>query len=965
MEPRMTISTTIATPLFGGDAHDREIEQVQKEWGHPQRGNADAPILVLCDAPSIVAARQSLPMEMPLHKMWAQMALEHGFQQEDFYFIGLCPPIPKSVGKSKKKEWDFIKPYAREVRRIIDHMNPKLIIATGNNALRALAGKSMAITKSRGMFHDLSDAHLYKLGADGEIMSPREVDIPGVSAPVFPMLSPKLVSIQPDYRPIMDADLGTLSRVKRGDWDVATLADIPTDYRWVTDLQFLLDNPPTAIAWDTETTGLNPLAEDFRVITVQLTVKSGQTFLCRVCADYFPEKFPDQTEADILRLRGQLKQLMENPFIKKIGQGAKYDFKVMRSMGIEVCGWEWDTELMARFVNENFMTYSLDDLIRIYVPAMAGYADHFNETVDKSNMMAVPPETEYDASGRIVRAGMREYAGGDSDATFRLAQALKPMLMKDKGNLHVMRKVHMRGLLAFTKVTETYGFTFDTAALQIFRADLEEFVATETRALVRMVPAKVRRKYLGDKQGFKFSRADCVIDTLFGYWDENDKFHKGDGFGLKPKVFTDGTADEPRRCDRIPSTSSKTHLPYFLTEKGPGGRFVERYIELAKATKMLDTYAKGFEKVIKKGEQGALDPEPRNVILPQYNFKTNTKRTQSIDPNGQNFPKRGKFAKAFRRLIIAPPGKMLIASDLSQAELRIAAWMANEPTMLQIYRDGLDIHVATAALVLRMTIEQFMGQDRAFFKKHRQNAKPTNFGYIYGAMAPTFVQVAKTEYGVDFTLAEAEEIRDVFFSTYSGLEEWHRATKEFVHANGYVKSLHGLTRHLPSIWSEDWKVMSGAERNAINSPVQNFGSDLGVMALTRLAAQADPNLIRPVGFIHDQLIAEVDENYYIEGMGWLKWIMENPPLEEFFGLTPPLPIISDPEWGRNLADSTELGDAEQSMKDAVAEHVARPPWWDRDEEAVWDRFMANNDVPDYTVRDVTGAMRRQHLVLTS
>jgi uracil-DNA glycosylase family 4 len=930
----MTITppaTTIVAPLYGAAAHDAEVQRVAHNWRHSQRGDPSSPILVLCDAPSIEAARSSLPMDMDLHKMWAQMSMEAGLGRDDFYFVGLCPPIPRSVGASKKKEWEFIQPYVESVRQIIAETKPELVVVTGNNALRALAGKALAITKNRGTFHDFK----------------------GIDCPVFPMLSPKMISIQPDNRPIMEADLNTLGRMKTGFWDTSTLRDIPTDYQWCFDLQFMLDNKPGALAIDVEATGLDTLAPDYRVITVQLTSKAGQSYVCRVCADYKPDHplFKDQTEADIARLRGQIKQLVEDGDIKKIGQNFKYDFKALRSMGMEACSWDWDTELMARFVNENFMTYSLDDMVRVYVPAMSGYADHFNQTIDKSRMIDVEPED------------MLPYAGGDTDATWRLAQALKPLLTRDPANLNVMRVIHQRALVAFTKTVETAGFTFDTAALDTFDDELTEHLRLERMRLIRMVPPKVRRKYLADKKGFSLSRADCVRDTLFGHFTPDGQFHKGDGFGLKPSVFTPATTNEQDPSKKLPSTSTKDHLPYFIHEQGAAGVFVNAYSEYAKATKMMDTYVKGFRHVMKDGETSPGQPAPRTVIIPQYNFRTNTKRTNSTDPNGQNFPKRGRWAKHFRRLIIAPPGKMLIASDLSQAELRIAAWMANEREMLRIYSEDGDIHMETAAMVIGMAVEELLSKGKPFYKPMRQNAKATNFGYIYGAFPKTYMQVAKTQYGVDVTLKEAEAIREVYFAKYKDLPIWHEETKKFARENGYVKSLHGLTRHLPSVWSTDFMVQGGAERNSVNSPVQNFGSDLGVMALTRLAAQADHNLIRPVGFIHDQLIAEVDENYYIEGMGWLKWVMENPLLEQMFGLVPPLPIKSDPEWGRNLADSTELADADPAMIAAVAEHTRKPDWWEDDEEAVWDRYARDNRVPDYTIRDVTGEMQRNHLIL--
>ena len=860
----------IQTPLFGTAAHDAEVQLVAQDWKHAVRGVPEAPILVLCEPPSIEAAKQSLPMDLDLHQMWAKMASSLGFVQNDFFFLGMCPPVPKAMQNSVSKSWEYIQPYAKSARELLSRINPRLVVTLGAYAGRAMSGRPLKVTTARGRFHPSKDYPL----------------------PFFQMMSPKLVSIQPDYTPIMQADLSTLLRVKQAGWDTSILTPTNTNYYWCDDLSDLLANPPKVLAFDTEGTGLNVMAEDFRVITVQITIREGETRVCRICPDYFPDhpSFANQSRETCALLRSQIKKLMENPAIVKLAHNGKYDFKAMRSIGIEMTNW-WDTELMARFVNENFLQYNIDDLTRIYVADMGGFNDVFNTMIDKSKMIEVPPEDVLNDKGELVTPGLRRYAGGDPDATFRLAKALSPLLKEDPENTKVMNRVHRRALFALTKTVETFGFTIDKEALQAFQDELGVWITQEERELVRMVPAAIRRKYLTDPKGFKFSRDEVMRDVLFSK----------EGFGLTPKVFTESTMNNTDPETRVPSVSTKDHMPYFITDK-KAGTFVTRFIELKKAQKMMDTYAKGFWKYIKTGADGV------DKIIPEFNFRTNTKRTQSQNPNGQNFPKRGKFAKPFRKLFSASPGKVLVASDLSQAELRIAAWMANERNMLSIYQNDGDIHVATAASVMHMSVPEFLAQEEAFRKKHRQNAKPTNFGFIYGAREQTFTTVAKTAYGVDFTLAEATELRRLYFETYPGLIPWHEKTKLFAKEHGYVKSLHGLTRHLPSIWSKDWSIQSGAERNAINSPVQNFGSDLGVIAFTRLSAQADPNLIRPIGFIHDQLIAEVDEAYVAEGMGWLKWLMENPPLREWFGIIPPLPIKSDPEWGLNLGSTTELAD---------------------------------------------------------
>lgn len=584
---------TIHNPIKGPMTHDEAVQQVANEWRYPVRGNPKAKVLVLCEPPSIDAARNSLPMDMALLKMWATMALDIGLVQDDFFFLGLCPPLPQSTEGSDRRKKEFVTPYIEGALQIIRDLKPEFVVCTGSIPAWAYSGRAVAINKHRGMFH--ASKHLPE-------------------TPWFGMLSPKLVSIQPDYRPIMEADFSLLRRVKDGFWNPDVLADVEKDYRWVSDLSDWIANPPAMIGVDTETTGLDTMADDFRVITVQLSDKPGTARVIRVCPDYFPDHpvFKDESRETIARVRSQIKQLLENPAITKVLHNGKYDFRALRSMGIEMTSW-WDSELMARFVNENFMEYSLDEMIRIYVPPLAGFGDHFNATVNKSRMIDVPPVDILALDGTVHQPGMLSYAGGDPDATLRLAKALSPRLSADSGNLHVFKRIHHRALFALTKSMETYGFTLDEVALQAFQDELTSWIAQETRALVRMVPAAIRRKYLADPKGFKFSRDDCLRDVLFSK----------EGFGLTAREWTPGTRNLPDRTKRIASVSTKDHLPYFLDAPGVAGEFVRRYSDLKKAQKMLDTYAKGFWKYVKTGADG------ERKVIPSYNFRTNTRRTQS------------------------------------------------------------------------------------------------------------------------------------------------------------------------------------------------------------------------------------------------------------------------------------------------------------------------------------------------
>lgn len=278
----------------------------------------------------------------------------------------------------------------------------------------------------------------------------------------------------------------------------------------------------------------------------------------------------------------------------------------------------------------------------------------------------------------------------------------------------------------------------------------------------------------------------------------------------------------------------------------------------------------------------------------------------SSDPNGQNTPKRGKVAKAYRRIFIAPPGFVIIEADLSQAELRISADMANDRTMLDIYNSGGDIHLSTAMIVMGVSEEQFFllsAEERALA---RFKAKAVNFGFIYGMGWRKFIVYAKTQYGVEFTESEARRVRVNFFNLYNALPTWHSRMREIARRDKQVRSYSGRVRHLPMIDSMDDGVASEAERQAINSPVQEFASSLGIMAMARMDYEIDPSYLALTGFVHDALYSLVPMEYLEWGAKTVKRYMETTDVASYFGRELKCPIVADVGFGRNASETYEM-----------------------------------------------------------
>jgi DNA polymerase I-like protein with 3'-5' exonuclease and polymerase domains len=941
-------------------------------------------------------------MSNPAMKLFGKHVKELGFSSEDFTFVTPCPPIPEEIQKSEAKIGIFLEEHRKDFLTAIEReaKNARMVVCMGKSGNRQHAGKPTAITKVRGT--------LTERPATGLL-------------PVLPTLGAAHVMTRPENEDIFCSDLRLLAALRDCSWDLDAYrsSGSTSGYKWCLDLQFLVDKPPAGMAIDCETVGLDWHRPGFRVLNVSITTAEGNAYVVPLDAEYFnnPElRRPCSgnkllTVGQIAKLKEQLQALFSNPEISTVGHNLKFDIHSLRAVGLRVENWWADTMQLAFAVDDNMMLKSLSECTRRWVPALAGYSDVFDANTDKARMDAVPHDE------------MLDYAGGDTDSTFRLAKTLAKLCRQDTANWNTFLKVQMPTLRAFVELEET-GLMVDKDKLRELEISLDQMEKDLYKELMEDVPVPVLKKHEGN---WSFSSTAFTVDVLFGPNGIKDDH----GRRLKPLVFTESTKKLPPD-QRVPSISAKAHLPFF--DHIP---FVQKLQRYSKLQKMRSTYVgsegkkhrtkvhrttgglvpariakhiEGFEfprstavrrrrRIIELSdtpmfagmspedlgfvdipisdkhilhidqygniEETKVDPpsgfyryiEDDPVIHAQfYLHRTVTGRAASADPNLQNIPKRGELAKLFRKVFVAPPGYVLLEADLSQAEVRVAGWMANDKTLIRIYKEGGDVHSATAASLINKSYDAFVkgrsdqtllmsvandwlgagsylktfgSNARAkltvadFCDFKRYQAKAVNFGLLYSMGAAGLRRYAKVEYGIDMEMDEAEAIRVKFFKTYSGLAAWHKGMETFVRSKGYVRALHGALRRLPSINSDDDGVQAGAVRQAINSPVQRFASDLGLIALHRLIRDAPKDKIKPMMFIHDAIVVAVREDCVDEMAAALKFYMESPPLEEWFGLKAPFPIVSDVSKGVNLGEMEE-------MKGLQAK---APSWYRSGEEA--------------------------------
>ncbi len=305
-----------------------------------------------------------------------------------------------------------------------------------------------------------------------------------------------------------------------------------------------------------------------------------------------------------------------------------------------------------------------------------------------------------------------------------------------------------------------------------------------------------------------------------------------------------------------------------------------------------------------------------------HNFIANELCVHNCEhPNLQQVPRDSLI----RSLISAPPGWVLVDGDLSQIELRVAGELSGDPQLLKVFHEGGDAHWQTAIReisragampeLVKRTARKFrgkkfsysaaiellyaMGPDAAIgidvaWKELRKKAKATNFGYLYGMWWKKFKQYARDNYGVILTDEEAEASREAYFALYSRLPAWHAKQKRFARRNGYVRCLTGRLRRLPAAMSPyDTFERGEAERQAINSPVQGFASELNLMVALQLYREFSYDVFRPVGTIHDSVLAEVKKTHLKKiCRRWLE-IMKGPAMLKDFEIELEVPICGD------------------------------------------------------------------------
>jgi len=660
-------------------------------------------------------------------------------------------------------------------------------------------------------------------------------------------------------------------------------------YRYVPDFALLctaieqqhtLTGEPVDVSKDLETLGLDPYAEPMLsppfpgayIVSMQATHQKGTADVVRFLSrEHERERLQDPA------FREQVEFLLRCPYIRLKGANFKYDLHWLWKRGAFDCTtFTFDTTIVGSLLDEN-RSNALDVHVKIYVPALAGYSDEFDRTVDKSRMDQVPPEK------------LLPYAGGDVDGDLQVAAAMKTELLRDKPLTSFYVNILHPASRAFEQI-EQGGIVVDLPAFQELRADLEKEHARLVKDACNIMGGRIVAKhgyaYLNQQASMNLTKASMLCDFFFGPM----------GLNLKPKMFT---AKPDKDGIKRPSTAME-HLEMFadVPEAKP---LIDIIRQDSSIMKTYNTYVIGFLEHLRS--DGRLHPT-YYLFVGNHDEGEGGARTGRLSckaPAFQTVPKHTTWAQRIRRCYPAPPGYVVVERDYGQGELRVVACIAHETNMIAVFKSGRDIHADTAAPFAGYTYESLMALEQTdvhTFEETRQLGKAGNFGLVFGMKEDGFVNYARSQFGVQLTRDEAQTFRDGFFKKYPRLRVYHEASVQYARQHKQVRTPLGRVRHLPLIKSPNREVAAKAERQAINSPVQGTLTDMVLWAIG-LEHKSGLNAIAPCfGACHDSILNYVPEDRVDEIVTKQVEQMENLPFHQV-EWQPQLQFVADAKVGTN------------------------------------------------------------------
>ena len=492
----------------------------------------------------------------------------------------------------------------------------------------------------------------------------------------------------------------------------------------------------------------------------------------------------------------RLKPILENPNIGKIGQHLKYDAHILSFYDIDLLGsihakpnnWAMDTMLASYVINAAATRHGMDDLARHYLQTQT---ISFEDVAGKGAKQVSFDQVAIDLAS--------DYACEDADITYQLFELFSEKLAADENNAKLLHELEIPTAEILCQM-EANGILIKRPFLnELSKRFDEEIVALEKRA------------YEVAGEEFNLGSPKQLGEMLF------EKLGVPGGKKTKSGQYSTGEA-----------VLSKIDHP-----------LVEIVLEYRGLSKLKSTYTDALDNVA--------DSETDRVHTSYHQALTSTGRLSSTDPNLQNIPIRTATGRLIRQAFIAPEGRVILAADYSQIELRLMAHFSGDENLTRAFNEGLDIHTATAAEVLGKAVE-------AVSATERRNAKAINFGLLYGMSAFGLAKQLQMSRG------EAQDYIDMYFERYPSVKDYMINTRASAYEKGYVETILGRKLYTPDINHSNRMVKQGAERAAINAPLQGSAADLIKLAMIAVDKVLPKEHAKMLLQVHDELVFEVDSD---------------------------------------------------------------------------------------------------------
>ncbi|RQW61461.1 DNA polymerase I [Vibrio viridaestus] len=563
----------------------------------------------------------------------------------------------------------------------------------------------------------------------------------------------------------------------------------------------LLENADL-IAFDTETDGLDYMTAN--LVGLSFAIKEGKAAYLPVAHDYLDA--PAQLDRDSVLAR--LKPLLENEAKAKVGQNLKFDASILARYDIELKGIKHDTMLASYVLNSVGGKHDMDSLALRFLQHSC---ISFEQLAGKGKNQLTFNQIDLEQAG--------EYAAEDADVTLRLHNRIYGEIANDESLKTIYETVEVPLVPVLSRIERT-GVLIDAAKLKTQSEQITKRLAELEQTAYEMAGEEFNLSSPKQLQAILFEKMSLPV----------------------VKKTPSGT----------PSTNEEVLQELALDYPLP--KVILEYRGLAK---LKSTYTDKLPRLINKATG--------RVHTSYHQAVTATGRLSSTDPNLQNIPVRNEEGRRIRQAFVAPKGWKIVAVDYSQIELRIMAHLSNDKALVEAFTEGKDIHAATAAEILGVSIDQVSSEQR-------RRAKAVNFGLIYGMSA---FGLAKQ---LGIPRGEAQQYMNTYFERYPGVMQYMEDTRSTASDKGYVETLFGRRLYLPEIKSGNGMRRKAAERAAINAPMQGTAADIikkAMLLVDEWIQQEGDGKVRLLMQVHDELVFEVEESSITKIESKIQKLMES------------------------------------------------------------------------------------------